>query len=223
MGKESERAWQSRIAVLAGAGGDVGRGAARGCLDSMPPPVDSTSTRPHTVLWSAQVSPTRPARPQQHARHSYLLWSKAAVQPEGEGAACVPPCLAAPRHAARPNYPRHVPQRQAMPHAVAPDAYRYCHPSTSIPNTHPPVMSGSERDTPSDAQIASKLRDVVIAIHKSGKTDDLTVKRVRARAEKELGLDDGFFKRDASWKDRSQKTIVDAVVGSSSRSNRFLI
>lgn len=84
-------------------------------------------------------------------------------------------------------------------------------------------MSGSERDTPSDAQIASKLRDVVIAIHKSGKTDDLTVKRVRARAEKELGLDDGFFKRDASWKDRSQKTIVDAVVGSSSRSNRFLI
>ncbi|KAF5848247.1 hypothetical protein GGP41_005635 [Bipolaris sorokiniana] len=72
-------------------------------------------------------------------------------------------------------------------------------------------MSDSEGGRPSEATITNKLRDIVIAIHKSGKTDDLTVKRVRARAEKELSLDDGFFKTDASWKEKSQKTIVDAV------------
>lgn len=77
-------------------------------------------------------------------------------------------------------------------------------------------MSDAEGATPSEAAITNKLRDIVIAIHKSGKTDDLTVKRVRARAEKELGLDEGFFKTDASWKEKSQKTIVDAVVGNSS-------
>ncbi|KAK1916248.1 hypothetical protein P3342_004065 [Pyrenophora teres f. teres] len=72
-------------------------------------------------------------------------------------------------------------------------------------------MSDSERDGPSEAVIASKLRDTVIAIHKSGKDDDLTVKRVRARAEKELGLEAGFFKTNSTWKQKSQELIVDAV------------
>jgi hypothetical protein len=74
-------------------------------------------------------------------------------------------------------------------------------------------MSDSGGDRPSEAAIASKLRDIVISIHRIGKTEDLTVKRVRARAEKELALADGFFKNDASWKQRSQDQIVDAVVG----------
>ncbi|RAR01283.1 hypothetical protein DDE82_006624 [Stemphylium lycopersici] len=72
-------------------------------------------------------------------------------------------------------------------------------------------MSDSERPQPDEATITSTLRDIVVAIHKSGKTDDLTVKRVRARAETELGLDEGFFKTDAAWKAKSQQTIVDAV------------
>jgi NAD(P)H-hydrate repair Nnr-like enzyme with NAD(P)H-hydrate epimerase domain len=76
-------------------------------------------------------------------------------------------------------------------------------------------MSDSEGDRPSEATLARKLREVVIAIHKTGKTEDLTVKRVRARAEKELGLDEGFFKADSSWKQKSQDQIVDAVVGTS--------
>lgn len=75
-------------------------------------------------------------------------------------------------------------------------------------------MSDSERDGPSEAAIASKLRDTVIAIHKSGKDEDLTVKRVRARAEKELGLEEGFFKTNSTWKQKSQELIVDAVVRS---------
>ncbi|KAF1835646.1 hypothetical protein BDW02DRAFT_567823, partial [Decorospora gaudefroyi] len=72
-------------------------------------------------------------------------------------------------------------------------------------------MSSQEGDRPLDATIADKLRDVVIAIHKSGKTDDLTVKRVRARAEKELGLDEGFLKTNLTWKQKSQDSIVEAV------------
>ena len=74
-------------------------------------------------------------------------------------------------------------------------------------------MSDSEGGLPSETAIYSKLRDVVVAIHKSGNTDDLTVKRVRARTEKELGLDEGFFKTHSSWKQKSQDAIVEAVVG----------
>ncbi|KAJ4375837.1 hypothetical protein N0V83_001114 [Neocucurbitaria cava] len=72
-------------------------------------------------------------------------------------------------------------------------------------------MSGSEGGLPSEAAISNKLRDVVVAIHKTGKTEELTVKRVRARAERELGLDEGFFKTNSSWKQKSQDAIVEAV------------
>lgn len=72
-------------------------------------------------------------------------------------------------------------------------------------------MSAPEADIPSEAVISRKLRDVVIAIDKTGKTDDLTLKRVRARAEKELGLANGFLK-DSVWKQKSQDIIIHAVV-----------
>jgi hypothetical protein len=72
-------------------------------------------------------------------------------------------------------------------------------------------MSDSERGLPSEATISQKLRDVVISIHKTGKEEDLTVKRIRARAEKELSLPEGFLK-NAAWKQKSQETIGDAVV-----------
>jgi hypothetical protein len=74
------------------------------------------------------------------------------------------------------------------------------------------TMSGSEGGLPSEATISQKLRDVVISIHRTGKEEDLTIKRIRARAEKELSLPDGFLKKDASWKQKSQDTISDAVV-----------
>lgn len=73
-------------------------------------------------------------------------------------------------------------------------------------------MSDSDSNQPSDKVIADKLRDVVISIHKSGKPEDLTVKRVRARAEKELGLAEGFFKTSSTWKEKSQEQITSSVV-----------
>lgn len=73
-------------------------------------------------------------------------------------------------------------------------------------------MSDSEGGAPSEATISQKLRDVVLAIHKSGKEDELTLKRVRARVEKELSLADGFLKTDSKWKEQSKTVVGDAVV-----------
>ena len=77
-------------------------------------------------------------------------------------------------------------------------------------------MSDTETaDRPSDAIIARTLRDVVIATHKSGKDEDLTVKRVRAKAEEQLGLSAGYLKTNQEWKQKSQDTILEAVVSMS--------
>lgn len=58
-----------------------------------------------------------------------------------------------------------------------------------------------------------QLQDVVISLHKAGNSDDLTVKRVRTRAEEALGLEAGFF-NNPEWKQKSKDTIVEAVVSS---------
>ncbi|PVI07490.1 hypothetical protein DM02DRAFT_723637 [Periconia macrospinosa] len=72
-------------------------------------------------------------------------------------------------------------------------------------------MSDSETaDAPSESTISRTLRDVVIAIHKSGKVEDLTTKRVRARVETELGLSGGFLKR-SEWNEKSRAIILEAV------------
>ncbi|KAF2789340.1 hypothetical protein K505DRAFT_284577 [Melanomma pulvis-pyrius CBS 109.77] len=69
----------------------------------------------------------------------------------------------------------------------------------------------SDSDRPSDATISRTLRDVVVAIHKTGKVEDLTVKRVRAKAESELGLSAGFLKTSQEWKQKSHDAILEAV------------
>lgn len=74
-------------------------------------------------------------------------------------------------------------------------------------------MSDAETaNRPSNAAISRTLRQVVIATHKSGKDEDLTVKRVRAKAEEQLGLSPGFLKTSPEWKQKSQDTILEAVV-----------
>ncbi|KAJ4992357.1 hypothetical protein SVAN01_02066 [Stagonosporopsis vannaccii] len=69
-------------------------------------------------------------------------------------------------------------------------------------------MSDTER--PSEAAVLEKLRDIVISLHKTGNTDDLTIKRVRMRAEEALGLPNGLLK-GPEWKQKSQTAITDAV------------
>lgn len=79
-------------------------------------------------------------------------------------------------------------------------------------------MSGSDSESlssasvPDDETIEQGLRDVVANIFQKGTLDDLTVKRVRAATEKSLGLDEGFFKGDESWKPRSDAVIKQEAV-----------
>lgn len=79
-------------------------------------------------------------------------------------------------------------------------------------------MSASESDQPlvasrpSDTALTQALRDVVAGIFKSGKVEELTVKRVRLAAEKKLGIDEGFFKDDGDWKKRSDQIIKEEAV-----------
>ncbi|OJJ48653.1 hypothetical protein ASPZODRAFT_165494 [Penicilliopsis zonata CBS 506.65] len=60
---------------------------------------------------------------------------------------------------------------------------------------------------PPDAAIEKALRDAVARVYKSGKMEELTVKRVRLAAEKTLGLDEGYLKGDSRWKAKSEEII----------------
>ncbi|RDW86753.1 putative transcriptional regulator [Aspergillus mulundensis] len=64
---------------------------------------------------------------------------------------------------------------------------------------------------PSDKKLEQTLRETVATIFKTGKTEDLTVKRVRLAAEKALQLEDGFFKSNGDWKAKSDRIIKDEV------------
>ncbi|KAF7588553.1 hypothetical protein BBP40_005508 [Aspergillus hancockii] len=64
---------------------------------------------------------------------------------------------------------------------------------------------------PSDDALEKALRDVVTNIYKSGNMKELTVKRVRAAAEKALGVKEWFFKGSAIWKSKSDQIIKDEV------------
>lgn len=65
---------------------------------------------------------------------------------------------------------------------------------------------------PSDKALEQGLRDEVAGIFKSGKMEELTVKRVRLAVEKNLGLTEGFLKTSGDWKTRSEQIIKDEVV-----------
>ncbi|RHZ57965.1 hypothetical protein CDV55_104980 [Aspergillus turcosus] len=64
---------------------------------------------------------------------------------------------------------------------------------------------------PSDEALEKALRDAVAKIYRSGKMEELTVKRVRLAAERALGLEEGFFKGDSAWKSKSDQAIKDEV------------
>ncbi|RLL94942.1 hypothetical protein CFD26_105305 [Aspergillus turcosus] len=64
---------------------------------------------------------------------------------------------------------------------------------------------------PSDEALEKALRDAVAKIYRSGKMEELTVKRVRLAAERALGLEEGFFKGDSAWKSKSDQVIKDEV------------
>jgi hypothetical protein len=74
-------------------------------------------------------------------------------------------------------------------------------------------MSDSEESMslPSDDKIEQTLRDTVANLFASGKSEEITVKRVRTIAEEKLGLPQDFLKSQ-DWKARSNTIIHDEVV-----------
>lgn len=81
------------------------------------------------------------------------------------------------------------------------------------------VMSGSDEQdseseqlTPSEETLEKALRRAVANVFRTGALDELTVRRMRAAAERALGLHEGFFKGHARWKVRSGQVIKDEVV-----------
>ena len=82
--------------------------------------------------------------------------------------------------------------------------------STSESESDQPLASPPSGPTKEGLEKA--LRDAVARIYHSGNMEDLTVKRVRAAAERSMGLDEGFFKGDAEWKAKSDRIIKDEVV-----------
>lgn len=81
------------------------------------------------------------------------------------------------------------------------------------------VEDSSDEDTdnsshlmPSDDRLEKALRDTVANIFRTGKLEELTVKRVRLATENALGLDEGFFKAHKEWKTRSDQIIKNEAV-----------
>ncbi len=66
--------------------------------------------------------------------------------------------------------------------------------------------------TPLHANLEQALRNAVQQAFQNGNLDELTIKRVRAAAEKDLDLEDGFYKNDPTWKEESKRIIRCEVV-----------
>jgi len=81
-------------------------------------------------------------------------------------------------------------------------------------HAHSRAMSDSEESMslPSDDKIEQTLRDTVANLFASGKSEEITVKRVRTIVEEKLGLPQDFLKSQ-DWKARSNTIIHDEVVG----------
>lgn len=72
--------------------------------------------------------------------------------------------------------------------------------------------SDSSNSIPSDDRLEKALRNTVANIFRTGKLEELTVKRVRLATETALGLEEGFFKAHEEWKTRSDQIIKDEAV-----------
>lgn len=70
----------------------------------------------------------------------------------------------------------------------------------------------SPSSIPSNDRLEKALRDTVANIFRTGKLEELTVKRVRTATETALGLEEGFFKAHEDWKTRSDQIIKDEAV-----------
>ncbi|KAL4921811.1 hypothetical protein BDW62DRAFT_197518 [Aspergillus aurantiobrunneus] len=84
-------------------------------------------------------------------------------------------------------------------------------PRYALPDSQSDPDQSDTSPQPSDKELERALRETVAKIFKTGKTEELTVKRVRLAAEKALQIEEGFFKSNGDWKARSDEIIKDEV------------
>ncbi|KAL4779806.1 hypothetical protein BJX76DRAFT_339683 [Aspergillus varians] len=86
-------------------------------------------------------------------------------------------------------------------------------PRYALPDSESEPESDQSNTSPqtSDKGLERALRETVANIFKTGKTDELTVKRVRLATEKALHIEEGFFKSNSDWKARSDQVIKNEV------------
>lgn len=61
---------------------------------------------------------------------------------------------------------------------------------------------------PTDAEYEASLRNAVRE-HYANPEEEATVRSMRTKSEQDLGLDEGFYKNDDTWKDKSKQIIQD--------------
>jgi len=86
-------------------------------------------------------------------------------------------------------------------------------------------MSSDSEDAeqrPTDSVLEQALRDAVYSAYKAGNLEELTVNKARSVAEKQLKIQDGFFKHDSTWKEKSKQIISNTVVSVSAYAVRHV-
>ncbi|TKA50965.1 hypothetical protein B0A49_11890 [Cryomyces minteri] len=91
----------------------------------------------------------------------------------------------------------------------------YAEESDSLKSNEPAL------NVPSDARLGAALRHATKAIFETGNREELTVKRIRAAAEEELGFDDDrhFYKTAPEWDKRSKDIIKETVAALENNAN----
>lgn len=64
---------------------------------------------------------------------------------------------------------------------------------------------------PPDEAVDNALRNAVTNTFRTGKLEELTVRRMRSAAEGALGLQEGFLRGNAVWKKRSDRVVKGEV------------
>lgn len=85
-------------------------------------------------------------------------------------------------------------------------------PRYALSSSEPESEAESAPAVPADDVLERALRDAVAKVYKSGKMEELTVKRIRLAAEKSLKLEEGFYRSQGDWKTRSEQIIKNQVV-----------
>lgn len=91
---------------------------------------------------------------------------------------------------------------------VSLNQHTYSTSTTVSPNPNKDVKLLTVATMPTDAEYEASLRNAVRE-HYANPEEEATVRSMRTKSEQDLGLDEGFYKNDDVWKDKSKQIIQD--------------